>query len=79
MPVETPVVILTGASTEKAEKQALELGAATFIEKEFSLHQLGETLRRVLSPPHDSSSRRPVKVASAQRGTASPSSPKPGG
>ena len=52
MPVETPVVILTGASTEKAEKQALELGAAAFIEKEFSLHRLGETLRRLLLMIH---------------------------
>lgn len=76
MDVETPVVILTGASTENAEKQARELGAAAVIEKEFSLHRLGDTLRRVLSHPHDSSSRPP---ASTQGGTATPLSPKPGG
>ncbi len=27
--VETPVVILTGASTEKVEKQALEVGSSS--------------------------------------------------
>jgi DNA-binding response OmpR family regulator len=47
---QTPVVILTGAGSEKAEKLARQLGAAAFIEKEFSLHRLGETLRRLL--PH---------------------------
>ncbi len=35
---KTPVVILTGAGTEKTESQARELGVAAFIEKEFSLH-----------------------------------------
>lgn len=45
---DTPVVILTGAGNEKMEKQARELGAAEFIEKEFSLHRLGESLRRLL-------------------------------
>lgn len=58
---ETPVVILTGAGTDQAEKQARELGAAEFIEKEFSLHRLGETLLRLLSPPDESSSRPPVE------------------
>ncbi len=46
--VDTPVVILTGAGNEEMEKQARELGAAEFIEKEFSLHRLGESLRRLL-------------------------------
>ncbi len=58
---ETPVVILTGAGTDQAEKQARELGVAAFIEKEFSLHRLGETLLRLLSRPDDSSSRPPVE------------------
>jgi CheY-like chemotaxis protein len=31
--VETPVVILTGASIEKAEKQALERGAAALLKR----------------------------------------------
>ena len=56
---ETPVVILTGGGTDQPEKQARELGAAAFIEKEFSLHRLGETLLRLLSRPEDSSSRPP--------------------
>jgi DNA-binding NtrC family response regulator len=45
---DIPVVILTGAGNEKTEQQARELGAAEFIEKEFSLHRLGESLRRLL-------------------------------
>jgi DNA-binding NtrC family response regulator len=45
---DTPVVILTGAGNEQMEQQARELGAAEFIEKEFSLHRLGESLRRLL-------------------------------
>ena len=56
---ETPVVILTGGGTDQPEKQARELGVAAFIEKEFSLHRLGETLLRLLSRPEDSSSRPP--------------------
>lgn len=55
----TPVVILTGAGSEKAEKLARQLGAAEFIEKEFSLHRLGETLRRLL-PDCETTSSRPA-------------------
>jgi DNA-binding response OmpR family regulator len=56
---QTPVVILTGAGSEKAEKLARQLGAAAFIEKEFSLHRLGETLRCLL-PQCETPSSRPA-------------------
>ncbi len=43
-----PVIILTGARSEELEVEARLLGATAFIEKEFSLHRLGDTLKRVL-------------------------------
>jgi len=42
------VIILTGAGTEALEKQARELGVTDFLQKGFSLHGLGEALRRVM-------------------------------
>ncbi len=43
------VIILTGVGTEKRERQARELGAAEFLQKDFALHTLGATLDRVLT------------------------------
>src|SRR6266545_3099108 len=37
---EKPVIILTGAGSEAIECEARLLGAAAFVEKEFSLHEL---------------------------------------
>jgi DNA-binding response OmpR family regulator len=46
--MDKPVIILTGAGNEESESQARLLGAAAFIEKQFSLHELGDTLKRLL-------------------------------
>ena len=48
--LQKPVVIMTGYTSADAEKQARELGVTEFINKEFSLHRLGDTLKRLL--PH---------------------------
>jgi DNA-binding response OmpR family regulator len=60
--VETPVVVLTRAGTVKTKKQARELGAAAFLEKDFLLHRLGEHLLRFLPLPDTSSSLPPVEL-----------------
>jgi len=44
-----PVVILTGAGTADAAEQTRALGVTEFIEKEFSLHRLGDALKRLLT------------------------------
>jgi DNA-binding NtrC family response regulator len=43
-----PVIILTGASTADAEQKVRALGVTEFVEKEFSLHELGGSLKRLL-------------------------------
>ena len=43
-----PVIILTGAGTPEAERQIRALGVTDFVEKEFSLHLLGDSLKRLL-------------------------------
>ena len=43
-----PVIILTGAGTPEAERQIRALGVTEFVEKEFSLHLLGDSLKRLL-------------------------------
>lgn len=43
-----PVIILTGAGTPEAEQQIRALGGTKFIEKEFSLHRLGDALKCLL-------------------------------
>jgi len=53
-----PVIILTGAATPGMEQQVLALGVTEFVEKEFSLHRLGDALKRVLAVP-----RQPVPQA----------------
>ena len=62
-----PVIILTGAGTDAHERQARELGVQHFIQKGFSLHNLGEALRSVLKGVPQSLSAR------ANRGTGEPS------
>jgi DNA-binding NtrC family response regulator len=42
------VIILTGAGTPETEQQVRALGATEFVEKEFSLHRLGDSLKRRL-------------------------------
>ena len=46
-----PVIILTGAGTPEVEQQVRALGVTEFVEKEFSLHLLGDALQRILSHP----------------------------
>ena len=44
-----PVIILTGAGTAEAEQQVRALGVTEYVEKEFSLHLLGDALKRILN------------------------------
>jgi CheY-like chemotaxis protein len=46
-----PVIMLTGAGTPEKEQQVHALGVQEFVEKEFSLHHLGDALKRLLTPP----------------------------
>ena len=43
-----PVIVLTGAGTPEREQQVRALGVTEFVEKEFSLHRLGDALKRLL-------------------------------
>ena len=45
---DQPVIILTGAGMPEKEHQAHVLGVSEFVAKEFSLHLLGDALRRIL-------------------------------
>jgi DNA-binding NtrC family response regulator len=49
-----PVIILTGAGTAEMEQQVRALGATEFVEKEFSLDRLGDSLKRILNNPNPS-------------------------
>ncbi|MBU6483003.1 MAG: response regulator [Nitrospirae bacterium] len=44
-----PVIILTGAGTPETEQQVRALGVTEYVEKEFSLHRLGDSLKRLLA------------------------------
>lgn len=46
-----PVVVFSGHGTEKVEQEVLSHGATAFIQKEFSLRQLGLALQEVLPSP----------------------------
>jgi len=46
--LKLPVIILTGAGTPEREQQVRALGVTEFVEKEFSLHRLGDALKRLL-------------------------------
>jgi CheY-like chemotaxis protein len=43
-----PVIILTGAGTPESEQQVRALEVTEYVEKEFSLHLLGDALKREL-------------------------------
>jgi len=43
-----PVIILTGAGLPAAEEQLRAYGVSAYVEKEFSLHRLGDALNRIL-------------------------------
>jgi two-component system, response regulator, stage 0 sporulation protein F len=47
-----PVIILTGAGTPESEQQVRELGVTEYVEKQFSLHLLGDALNRLIKMPH---------------------------
>ena len=49
-----PVIVLTGAGTAEAEQQVRALGVTEYVEKEFSLHHLGDALKRLLNNPEPS-------------------------
>ena len=46
-----PVIILTGAGTAEEKQQVRALGVTEFVEKGFSLHLLGDALKRILHNP----------------------------
>ena len=46
-----PVIILTGAGTPEMEQRVYALGVSEFVHKEFSLHRLGDALKRLLKTP----------------------------
>jgi len=48
---DQPVIILTGAGTPEREQQVRALGVTEYIEKEFSLHLLGDSLKCLLKTP----------------------------
>ncbi len=49
--LQKPVIVLTGAGLAQAEEQVRAFGVTEFIEKEFSLHRLGEALKKLLDNP----------------------------
>ena len=49
-----PVIMLTGAGTGEAEQQVRALGVTEYVEKEFSMHLLGDSLKRLLNIPNPS-------------------------
>jgi len=49
-----PVIVLTGAGTAEAEQQVRALGVTEYVEKEFSMHLLGDSLKRLLNNPNPS-------------------------
>ena len=54
-----PVIVLTGAGTPESEQQVRALGVTEYVEKEFSLHLLGDALKRVLPSPDTSDTASP--------------------
>src|SRR5437868_1061194 len=48
---DQPVIVLTGAGTPEKEQQVHALGVQEFVEKEFSLHRLGNALKRLFKAP----------------------------
>jgi DNA-binding NtrC family response regulator len=56
---DQPVIILTGAGTPEKEQRVHALRVSEFVEKEFSLHRLGDALKRLLRAPDPATSRAP--------------------
>lgn len=48
---DQPVIIWTGGGTPEKQQWVHALGVSEFVEKEFSLHHLGEALKRLLKTP----------------------------
>ncbi|OAI45107.1 hypothetical protein AYO43_08495 [Nitrospira sp. SCGC AG-212-E16] len=48
---DQPVIVLTGGGTPEKEQRVHALGVSEFVEKEFSLHRLGDALKRLLKTP----------------------------
>jgi CheY-like chemotaxis protein len=46
-----PVVVFSGQTTEQVEQEVLDHGATAFLQKKFSLDQLGLALQEVLPSP----------------------------
>ncbi|HXC66307.1 MAG TPA: response regulator [Nitrospiraceae bacterium] len=51
-----PVIMLTGADIPGMEEQLRTYGVSEYVEKEFSLHRLGDALKRVLATCHSAPS-----------------------
>ncbi|HET9606513.1 MAG TPA: response regulator [Nitrospira sp.] len=49
-----PVVVFSGHGTEEVEQELLNRGATAFLQKAFSVDQLGLALQEVLPPPSKS-------------------------
>jgi two-component system, OmpR family, response regulator len=45
------VIVLTGGGNPETERQVQALGVSEYVEKQFSLHLLGDALKRLLGPP----------------------------
>ena len=43
---QAPVIVWSGAGTEELEREAKELGVTEFLKKGFSLHELGQAMKR---------------------------------
>lgn len=67
MDPHVPVIILTGAGTETSEIQAREAGVTEFLQKGFSLHNLGEALHRVLTQRRPAAASTPLAVLASGR------------
>jgi len=59
-----PVIILTGAGNPESEQRVRELGVTEYVEKQFSLHLLGDALKRLLKTPDQVPSRTSSHVPS---------------
>lgn len=51
-----PVIVLRGGGTAEMEQQVRTLGVTEFVAKGFSLHLLGDALKRVLGTPNPATS-----------------------
>ena len=61
-----PVVVFSGLSTEEVEQEMLNQGATAFIQKAFSLDQLGSAFRRSCPPPLKLTAERPELLVVAR-------------